>query len=786
LSPELVWGAFTRSIGVVYVIAFGSMFGQITALVGARGVTPVALRLAAIRRDFPGPRRFLYFPSLLWLGHGDGALRGLVATGVACGLGVIYGGPWSFHCFALAYVLFLSLDVALRLSFPWECVLFETGIFALFLPATLPLPALAALHVPAPAIAWAYRFLLFRVVFGFGKFKFIGSTKNDLTYLKGFLVNQPLPSVIAWYASRLPLWALRGGMLSLFWVEMPGATLTLWPGPLGLVGGAGILGLMLIINLSGNFGYFNWVVGFLCIPLLDFDTPRALDLARAFSPDEPLLTNAFVAAHTAGALLYLPFNSYVSQAWHRWAFWRRVRPASLTLPVRALRAVQPSRWLHSYGVFPPKSMPGIRGVAVIEVSYDGETWHDLEYTRAATRPSNAPRFIAPHMARWDQTVIYESYGTTEHALAYSVANSGMPYGHATFSDTECLLQRILEGERYEGVLLKAGTFPHAGPPRLARMRTFLLRPASLEEHAKTGIWWTRELIGPHYPTRERNDDFWQLWLPHPELFDFDDVVWKERTVLGQAMNSTARDTDLTAIVARDSGAGDDALTRRDVDRFFDEFLLLAHANDAQDWVHIGKRWKVLRTHYTPTELRRLERVAGRLATALDARIEPLTTAKGVEHELPTHYDVACLAQHLLLQGRAVVEDVLAHPEHAVARAAEVTPETSLYLSAMFRLDRLVWEAHKMRFLDMILVRSSERFPGSERARAEKKLEETAKKLWGVARLTSFLRGKFREAEYCDGTPEMYPEFIEGPGGEILETSGGGSRRAPDRESVAPT
>jgi hypothetical protein len=765
VSPELVWGAFTRLVGVVYVIAFGSMFGQIAALVGERGVIPIGVKLAAIRRDFPGVRRFLYFPTLLWLGHGDGVLRLLVTLGALAGAGVVYGGPSSFWCFALAYVLFVSLDVALRLCFPWECVLFEAGIFALFLPATSPLPELAAVHAPAPAIAWAYRLLLFRVVFGFGKFKFIGSTKNDLTYLKGFLINQPLPSPIAWYASRLPLWVLRFGMLQLFLVEIPGATLTLWPGPLGLVGGAGILGLMVVINLSGNFGYFNWIVGFLCVPLLDWDTPRALALAHAFSPDGPWLTNAFVAAHTLGALMYLPFNSYVSQSWHRWTFWRRVKPGFLTLPVRALRAVQPLRWLHSYGVFPPKSMPGIRGVAVIEVSWDGETWHELEYTRAMTRPESAPRFIAPHMARWDQTIIYESYGTTEHALAFSVANSGMPYGHATFSDTECLLQRILEGERYPGVLLREGTFPRPETPKLARMRTYLLRPASLEEHAKSGAWWTREVIGPHYPARERNDHFWQLWLPDPELFDFDDVVWKERTRLGRIMDPNDRSSDVAALVVREAPD----LSPADVDRFFDELLPAVNAADAGDWSCVGQRWRALRSRFSALELRRFERVAGRVATVLDARIERLAAASN-DPRLGTHYDVACLAQHLLLQGRAVVEDALAHPEHALARAAEPTPETSLYLSAMFRLDRLVWEAHKMRFLDMILVRSSERFPDSERARAERKLEETAKKIWGVAHFSAFLRGKFKEPEYCDGTPERYPEFVEGPEGEILETT----------------
>jgi hypothetical protein len=362
----------------------------------------------------------------------------------------------------------------------------------------------------------------------------------------------------------------------------------------------------------------------------------------------------------------------------------------------------------------------------------------------------------------------------------------MPYGHATFSDTECLLQRILEGERYEGVLLEAGTFPRAEAPRYARMRTYLLRPASLEEHQKTGAWWTRELVGPHYPARERNDNFWQLWLPEPELFDFDDVVWKERTTLGSSMDPRARDADLGALVVR-AGQGENAPTPADVDVFFGEFSALARFGEAHDWSRVGERWRALRQRFTALELRRLERVAGRLAAALDARIEPLAAGEEPARQaLPTHYDVACLAQHLLLKGRAVVEEALVHPERALLRVAELTPETSLYLSAMFRLDRLVWEAHKMRFLDMILVRSSERFPGSDRARAEQKLEETAKKLWGVARLTSFLRGKFREPEYCDGTPETYPEFIEGPGGEILQTSAGGTRDRARTEHAAPT
>src|ERR1041384_2931906 len=168
LPPELVWGVFTRLIGVIYLIAFGSLFGQLTTLVGARGIMPVELKLAAMRRDFPGIKRFLYFPTLLWFSSSDRVMRALVAAGFASGLFVIWGGPLGFWGMLTGYVVYLSFDVALKLSFPWECVFFETAVFGLLLPEILPLPELGATAAPAPAIGWAYRLFLFRVLCGVG------------------------------------------------------------------------------------------------------------------------------------------------------------------------------------------------------------------------------------------------------------------------------------------------------------------------------------------------------------------------------------------------------------------------------------------------------------------------------------------------------------------------------------------------------------------------------------------------------------------------------------------
>ena len=77
LSPELVFGLYVRGLGLVTLISFLSITPQIVRSAGREGGLPIGLRLAKMRRDFPGARRFLYFPTLLWVSHGDAMLRGL-------------------------------------------------------------------------------------------------------------------------------------------------------------------------------------------------------------------------------------------------------------------------------------------------------------------------------------------------------------------------------------------------------------------------------------------------------------------------------------------------------------------------------------------------------------------------------------------------------------------------------------------------------------------------------------------------------------------------------------
>jgi hypothetical protein len=248
----MVWGVFTRLLGVIFLIAFGSVYSQLVPGFGRRGLFPVEYWFRRISADFPTVRRYLYFPTLLWINHSDAALRAIGIGGMLSAALVIYGGPYSFVGILGCYVFYLSLDLPVGLLFPWDCVLLEAGFMGLFLAPTLPLPELAAVAPPQPIVAWAYRLLLLRVMLGFGKFKFTTSSREDWGYLKGFLIYQPLPSYVGWFMHKLPIALLKVGLFAIFLVEIPVPFLLFFPGLPGVMaqcsspGSAGI-------QLCGSF-----------------------------------------------------------------------------------------------------------------------------------------------------------------------------------------------------------------------------------------------------------------------------------------------------------------------------------------------------------------------------------------------------------------------------------------------------------------------------------------------------------------------------------------------------
>ena len=80
-EPLLVWGLFLRCLGLVYFIAIIQLYWQVLPLAGSNGISPVRYKLGQIKRDYVPIKRWLLFPTLLWVNASDRFLKILVITG---------------------------------------------------------------------------------------------------------------------------------------------------------------------------------------------------------------------------------------------------------------------------------------------------------------------------------------------------------------------------------------------------------------------------------------------------------------------------------------------------------------------------------------------------------------------------------------------------------------------------------------------------------------------------------------------------------------------------------
>lgn len=279
---------FLRGLGLVYLVAFVSLWPQLLGLIGARGILPAAPFLHAVARHV-GTERFSLLPTLLWFSSSDNALRWVCGIGVLSSLFFLIG-TLEWVALPLAWACYLSLVSVGRdfLSFQWDVLLLESSVFALpllvqaaSLRSTLR-PTLRPVCVAARCLLWL---LLFRFMFaaGWAKLRSGDPSWRDLSALHYHFFTQPLPTRLAYYVQKLPDGVLKAGTLLMFVIEL-GVPFLIWFPRLRRHAFAPLVLLQLAIAATGNYGFFNLLTIVLCIPLVPDSWLRRLPLSRLF-PD---------------------------------------------------------------------------------------------------------------------------------------------------------------------------------------------------------------------------------------------------------------------------------------------------------------------------------------------------------------------------------------------------------------------------------------------------------------------------------------------------------------------
>jgi hypothetical protein len=507
----LVRSLFLKSLGIIYLIAFLSLWVQLMGLIGSDGILPATLTMFGYRQEANmahlGWHRFHVLPTLCWVSASDGFLKFQCAAGTGLALVLILGIAPA-PCLFLLWLIYLSLSVVSRefLSFQWDNLLLEVGFLAIFF-APMQLRRGVSLP-PSKLVLWLLRWLLFRLMLCSGLVKLLSGdpTWRNLTALNYHYETQPLPTWIGWYAHQLPPRLQQASTLLMFVIELAMPFLIFAPRRVRQIPCAAFILIQVLILLTGNYCFFNLLSILLCLVLLDDDALASFLPGKVLClvQPAPLVTSVPQASTEAPATEaeLAPANpvSRTARLAHRgW-------PIQVTFPltciavlipamqfaamlhvrapwpgptITAYRWIAPFRSFNNYGLF--AVMTTNRHEIIIQGSNDGVHWTDYEFKYKPGDPKRRPGFVEPHQPRLDWQMWFAALGDYQHNLWF-----------VEF----CV--RLLNGSPQALGLLQRNPFPKT-PPRYLRAVVYEYHFTDFATRRRTGAWWRRQPIGEYVP-----------------------------------------------------------------------------------------------------------------------------------------------------------------------------------------------------------------------------------------------------------------------------------------------
>jgi hypothetical protein len=451
---------FERALALAYLVAFLVAANQFVPLLGETGLQPVA----GFVSDVP----FRISPSLFSFAPKDSVFRIAAGAGVALSIfaftpyparagaapaALVWGALW------LLYLSFVNVGQTFY-GFGWETLLLEAGFLTIFSGAST--------SEPSRILMWMYRWLLFRLMFGAGLIKLRGDPCwRDLTCLDYYFETQPMPNPLSWYFHWLPHSVLHAGVLVNHFVEIAVPFGYVGPQPIVAIAGAVTILFQLVLIVSGNLSWLNWLTIVLAIPTIDDRWLSWLPIVRP-----PILhddTLQRVAVYGLAAVVVLLSIAPVM---------------NMLSPNQVMNtSFEPLHIVNTYGAF--GSITRERNEIVIEGTLDENPsdrseWREYEFKGKPGDPARRPAQFAPYHLRLDWLMWFAAMSS--------------PDEHPWFA---ALVRNLLLGNHETLSLLRTNPFP-GRPPHAIRAIYYRYRFTTPQERRQTGQWWSRERLGVYF------------------------------------------------------------------------------------------------------------------------------------------------------------------------------------------------------------------------------------------------------------------------------------------------
>jgi len=471
-----------RLLGVVYAVAFLVAINQIIPLIGENGLLPIGIYLKEVSAALGSAGAgFVRLPSVFWFWHSDTALLTVAWIGFVLSC-VVIAGYANAPVLTVLWFLYMSIVHAGQdwYGYGWEIQLTETGFLAIFLCPLLDMRPFPRRAPPMPIIV-LFRWLTFRCLLGAGLIKLRGDNiwRNG-TALYYYFETQPIPGPITRWFHFLPHTALKIGVWFNWLAELVAPWFVFWPRAARHIAGSIIVLFQVVLILSGNLSFLNWLT---IIPALAcFDDSfwarllpgvlvrKAATAADKAEESKPMLTIAWIVAAVVALLSIQPVLNMLS-------------------PEQVMNtSFDPLELVNTYGAF------GSVGQERFNVIFEGTTddttggkanWKPYIYKYLPTLPDKRPPQIAPYQPHLDWQMWFAAMSTPDQ-----------------YPWTYNLVWKLLHNDPGAIMLFAGNPFP-GKPPRF--IKAVLYRYKFAKPGNPQGLYWTVEEIGDWMPVLSADD-----------------------------------------------------------------------------------------------------------------------------------------------------------------------------------------------------------------------------------------------------------------------------------------
>ncbi|MBT3784574.1 lipase maturation factor family protein [bacterium] len=469
---------FLRSFGFIYFIAFLSLSEQVLPLLGSDGLLPAVHYLDRLEDAYGGIwPAFFKKPSLFLWYCSDSMLQGLAWFGTVLSLGVVLGFANSLVLFLLwfLYLSFVHIGQVFY-GFGWESIVLETGFLSIFLCRIWKFDLFDPDSPPPTCVMWLLRWELFRIMFGAGLIKLRGDACwPDLTCLFYHFETQPIPNPLSWYFHHMPPEILKGGVAFNHFVELVVPFFFFGPRILRHFAGSLTLLFQLVLILSGNLSWLNWLTAIICLSCFD-DRFLCHFLPRKF--------REMVSYLEPGGLRWLNFRKWPALLLTVLVIWLSQKPVENMFSKRQIMntAFDSLHLVNTYGAF------GSIGKDRFEVILSGtrdripraeSEWLEYEFKFKPGRVDRIPGMVAPYHYRLDWQIWFAAMSSYQN-------NPWLVH----------LVYKLLRDN--QGVLRLLGENPFSGsPPNWIRADLYQYKFTGPGESPRT--WWKRSRVKEYLP-----------------------------------------------------------------------------------------------------------------------------------------------------------------------------------------------------------------------------------------------------------------------------------------------